>query len=76
VPETGMTFGACADVGARVLDGLSVNADRARSNIAAQHGYLLSEPVMLSLASEATSCAVSSTSSPAPACCLSRTRSA
>jgi adenylosuccinate lyase len=33
-----------------MLDGLTVDADRMRANIDAQHGYLLSEPVMRSLA--------------------------
>jgi adenylosuccinate lyase len=50
VPETAMAFGACVAAGARMLDGLSVDADRMRANIDAQHGYLLSEPVMRSLA--------------------------
>jgi adenylosuccinate lyase len=50
VPETAMAFGACVAAGARMLDGLSVDAARMRHNIDAQHGYLLSEPVMRSLA--------------------------
>src|SRR4029077_1542822 len=50
VPETAMAFGACVAAGARMLDGLSVDATRMRGNIAAQYGYLLSEPVMRSLA--------------------------
>jgi adenylosuccinate lyase len=50
VPETAMAFGACVAAGARMLDGVSVDAARMRHNIDAQHGYLLSEPVMRALA--------------------------
>jgi adenylosuccinate lyase len=50
VPEAGMAFGACVAAGARMLDGLRVDAERMRANIDAQRGYLLSEPVMRSLA--------------------------
>jgi adenylosuccinate lyase len=50
VPEAAMAFGACVAAGARMLDGLCVDAERMRANIDAQRGYLLSEPVMRSLA--------------------------
>jgi adenylosuccinate lyase len=50
VPETGMTFAACLASGARMLDGLRVDAERMRRNIDSHHGYLLSEPVMRALA--------------------------
>jgi adenylosuccinate lyase len=50
VPETGMSFAACVDSGARMLDGLRVDADRMLSNIGRHRGYLLSEPVMRALA--------------------------
>ena len=50
VPETAMAFGACVAAGARMLEGLRADAARMRANIEAQRGYLLSEPVMRSLA--------------------------
>lgn len=50
VPETGMTFAACLTSGARMLDGLRVDAERMRRNIDSRDGYLLSEPVMRALA--------------------------
>ncbi len=50
VPEAAMAFGACVAAGARMLDGLCVDTARMRANIDAQRGYLLSEPVMRSLA--------------------------
>ena len=50
VPETAMAFAACVDMGARMLDGLCVDARRMRGNIDARGGYLLSEPVMRALA--------------------------
>jgi adenylosuccinate lyase len=50
VPEAAMAFGACVAAGARMLDGLCVDAERMQANIDAQRGYLLSEPVMRSLA--------------------------
>jgi adenylosuccinate lyase len=45
-----MAFVACVAAGARMLDGLCVDAERMRANIDAQRGYMLSEPVMRSLA--------------------------
>ena len=36
-------------LGAELLDGLQVNRDRMRSNVEAQNGYVLAEPVMLAL---------------------------
>jgi adenylosuccinate lyase len=50
VPETVMAFGACVAAGARMLEGLRPDPGRMRSNIDAQRGYLLSEPVMRALA--------------------------
>jgi len=50
VPETGMYFAACANLGARMLDGLRVDADRMLRNIGQHRGYLMSEPVMRALA--------------------------
>jgi len=50
VPETGMSFAACVGFGARMLDGLRVDADRMLANIGQHRGYLLSEPVMRALA--------------------------
>jgi adenylosuccinate lyase len=50
VPETGMYFAACADLGARMLAGLRVDADRMLRNIDQHRGYLMSEPVMRALA--------------------------
>ena len=50
LPETGMLFAACADLGARMLDGLRVDADRMLRNISQHRGYLMSEPVMRALA--------------------------
>jgi adenylosuccinate lyase len=50
VPETAMYFAACVGLGARLLDGLRVDAARMLSNIHAHRGYLLSEPVMRALA--------------------------
>ena len=50
VPETAMYFAACVDSGARMLDGLCVDAGRMRRNIDTHRGYLLSEPVMRALA--------------------------
>jgi adenylosuccinate lyase len=50
VPEAGLAFGACVAAGAQMLDGLRVDAARMQANIDAQRGYLLSEPVMRSLA--------------------------
>ena len=50
VPETGMYFAACVTAGARMLDGLRVDADRMIRNIGQHRGYLMSEPVMRALA--------------------------
>jgi adenylosuccinate lyase len=50
VPETGMYTAACVGAGARMLDGLHVDAGRMLSNIGQHRGYLLSEPVMRALA--------------------------
>lgn len=50
VPETGMSFAACVGFGARMLDGLRVDAERMLANIGQHRGYLLSEPVMRALA--------------------------
>jgi adenylosuccinate lyase len=36
-------------LGAELIDGLQVNAERMRANVAAQDGYVLAEPVMLAL---------------------------
>src|SRR5580692_9833831 len=50
LPETGMYLAACVAAGARMLDGLRVDADRMISNIDSHRGYLLSEPVLRALA--------------------------
>ena len=50
VPETGMYFAACVDLGARMLAGLRVDADRMLDNIGQHRGYLMSEPVLRALA--------------------------
>jgi len=50
VPETGMYFAACVDLGARMLAGLRVDADRMLANIGQHRGYLMSEPVLRALA--------------------------
>ena len=50
VPETGMYFAASVTAGARMLDGLRVDADRMLRNIGQHRGYLMSEPVMRALA--------------------------
>ena len=50
VPETAMTFAACADAAARMLDGLQADSGRMRRNIDSHRGYLLSEPVLRALA--------------------------
>ena len=50
IPETGMSFAACVGFGARMLDGMRVDADRMLANIGQHRGYLLSEPVMRALA--------------------------
>ena len=50
VPEVSMAFAACVGAAARMLDGLQADPERMRRNVAACHGYLLSEPVMRALA--------------------------
>lgn len=50
LPETAMAFGVCLEMGARMLDGLHVDAQRMADNINGHRGYLLSEPVMRALA--------------------------
>jgi adenylosuccinate lyase len=50
VPESAMTFAACADAAARMLDGLQADPGRMRRNIDSHRGYLLSEPVLRALA--------------------------
>jgi len=45
-----MYFAACVSLGARMLEGLRVDAARMLGNIHAHRGYLLSEPVMRALA--------------------------
>ena len=50
LPETGMYLAACVAAGARMLDGLRVDADRMLRNIGQHRGYLMSEPVMRALA--------------------------
>ena len=52
VPETGMYAAACLGAGARMLDGLRVDAARMLSNIGEHRGYLMSEPVMRALADQ------------------------
>ena len=52
VPETGMSFAACVSFGARMLDGLRVDAERMLVNIGQHRGYLLSEPVLRALAGQ------------------------
>jgi adenylosuccinate lyase len=49
-PEACLLTGASLAFACRLLDGLEVDADRMRSNLAAQDGYVLSEPVMRALA--------------------------
>jgi adenylosuccinate lyase len=49
-PEACLLTGASLAFACRLLDGLEVDADRMRSNVAAQGGYVLSEPVMRALA--------------------------
>src|SRR6266545_6310110 len=50
LPEACLLTGASLAFACRLLDGLEVDADRMRSNVAAQGGYVLSEPVMRALA--------------------------
>ena len=52
VPETGMSFAACVSSGARMLDGLRIDAERMLANIGQHRGYLLSEPVLRALAGQ------------------------
>ena len=49
-PEACLLTGASLAFACRLLDGLEVDADRMRANVAAQGGYVLSEPVMRALA--------------------------
>ena len=50
VPEVAMSFAACVDAGARMLEGLRADTGRMLANLRAHRGYLLSEPVMRALA--------------------------
>jgi len=50
LPESSLLTGAALTFAARLLEGLQVNAARMRSNLDAQRGYPLSEPVMRRLA--------------------------
>jgi adenylosuccinate lyase len=49
IPETVMSFAACVGGGARMLQGLRVDAERMLANIGQHRGYLLSEPVLRAL---------------------------
>jgi adenylosuccinate lyase len=49
IPETVMSFAACVGAGARMLQGLRVDAGRMLANIGKHRGYLLSEPVLRAL---------------------------
>lgn len=49
LPEACAMTGAALDLGGRLLEGLDVDADRMAANVATQHGYVLSEPVMRAL---------------------------
>jgi adenylosuccinate lyase len=51
-PEACLLTGASLAFACRLLDGLEVDADRMRTNVAAQGGYVLSEPVMRALADQ------------------------
>lgn len=51
VPELTMAAGKALALLASLLEGLEVSADRMRANVEASDGYLLSESVMLALAS-------------------------
>jgi len=50
LPEACLAFAAAAGMGARMLAGLDIDETRMAANIDAQHGYLLSGPVMRALA--------------------------
>ncbi|HVL82920.1 MAG TPA: adenylosuccinate lyase family protein [Pseudonocardia sp.] len=50
LPESSLLTGAALGFAARLLEGLQVHAGRMRANLDAQGGYVLSEPVMRSLA--------------------------
>ncbi len=49
IPETVVSFAACVGGGARMLQGLRVDAGRMLANIGQHRGYLLSEPVLRAL---------------------------
>lgn len=50
LPESSLLAGAALGFAARLLEGLQVHAERMRTNLDAQRGYVLSEPVMRVLA--------------------------
>ncbi|MDF2434577.1 MAG: hypothetical protein JWP44_4208, partial [Mucilaginibacter sp.] len=50
LPEACLFTGAALAAAGRLLDGLEVDAERMRANLAARGGYVLSEPVMRVLA--------------------------
>jgi adenylosuccinate lyase len=50
LPESSLLTGAALGFAARLLEGLQVNAERMRTNLDAQQGYPMSEPVMRRLA--------------------------
>jgi adenylosuccinate lyase len=50
LPEACLLTGAALGAAGRLLEGLQVNAERMRANLAARGGYVLSEPVMHALA--------------------------
>jgi adenylosuccinate lyase len=50
LPEAAQLTGAALGFAARLLEGLQVNAERMRANLAERRGYLLSEPLMRALA--------------------------
>ncbi|HET6549839.1 MAG TPA: lyase family protein, partial [Solirubrobacter sp.] len=50
LPEACSAAAVALALGAELVDGLEVDADRMRANLEAQRGYVLAEPVMLALA--------------------------
>lgn len=48
-PEACLLTGVSLQLGCRLLEGVTVHADRMRANLDAQHGYVLSEPVLRKL---------------------------
>lgn len=50
LPEACQLTGAALGFAAKLLEGLHVNADRCRANLETHRGYLLSEPLMRTLA--------------------------